>query len=222
MREWQAESSIIPPDEGSEEATEASSIAANEPVHEGFDEDLEDAFYGINWDRLRGYIKPFASQRGAKSWIYRHGYRVALLKDPNRIFFICRYCHRHKRIDAGCGGIYETTRSTSTAQRHCEESKPGHDHHPPGKLIPRVENSALRRLISSGRIDQDVANELSGFNTQRFRLALVSWLVENNHPLSELETPAFRQLMATANPEAEAAMWASHNSVTRYVLRLYD
>jgi hypothetical protein len=25
-----------------------------------------------------------------------------------------------------------------------------------------------------------------------------------------------------ANPEAESALWASHNSVSRYVVRLYD
>lgn len=47
-------------------------------------------------------------------------------------------------------------------------------------------------------------------------------LVENNHLRSEFESLAFRRLMAIANPETEAALWASHNSVSRYVLRLYD
>ncbi|KAF7445679.1 hypothetical protein PtrM4_054120 [Pyrenophora tritici-repentis] len=75
---------------------------------------------------------------------------------------------------------------------------------------------------NSGKVSQTAANELLGFNTQRFRMEAVSWLVENNHPLSEFESPAFRRLIAAANPQAEAALWASHVSVTRFVVRLYD
>jgi hypothetical protein len=57
---------------------------------------------------------------------------------------------------------------------------------------------------------------------QAFRLTAVSWLVENNHPLREFETPAFKALIAAANPEAAVSLWSSHASVTRYVMRLYD
>lgn len=72
------------------------------------------------------------------------------------------------------------------------------------------------------RLSRGVANHLSGFDIQQFRLATVGWLVENNHPLSKLEKPAFRALIKLANPLAERAVWASHNSVSAYVLRLYD
>ena len=68
---------------------------------------------------------------------------------------------------------------------------------------------------------QDVANELSNFSIQRFRLAAVGWLVDNNHPLSEFEKPAFRHMIAMANPEAEVAIWQNHQSVSQYVMRLY-
>jgi hypothetical protein len=50
----------------------------------------------------------------------------------------------------------------------------------------------------------------------------VRWLVENNHPLREFETPAFQQLIAAANPDAERALWASRTSVSSFVMRLYD
>jgi hypothetical protein len=63
-------------------------------------------------------------------------------------------------------------------------------------------------------VSQAVANELSNFNIQRFRLAAVGWLVDNNHPLSEFEKPAFRDMIAAANPQAEEALWQSHNSVS--------
>jgi hypothetical protein len=89
---------------------------------------------------------------------------------------------------------------------------------------PTNQESVLGRVLKDGklRVSQAVANEFSGFNTQRFRLAAVGWLVENNHPLSEFKSPAFRRLIAMASSEAEAALWTSHMSVSRYVLRLYD
>ncbi|KAI1559902.1 Dimer-Tnp-hAT domain containing protein, partial [Pyrenophora tritici-repentis] len=117
-------------------------------------------------------------------------------------------------------GIYETTLSTSSAQRHLELPKRGHGH---SKSAVAAKPTWLQRLLKDGNnsVSQKVANELAGFNTQRFRLAAVSWLVENNHPLSEFETPAFRRLLEAANPLAERALWTSHVSVSQYVARLY-
>jgi hypothetical protein len=46
-------------------------------------------------------------------------------------------------------------------------------------------------LITSVLVPQVVANELSNFNIQRFRLAAVKWLVDNNHSISKFEKLAF-------------------------------
>jgi hypothetical protein len=45
----------------------------------------------------------------------------------------------------------------------------------------------LERVLKESKlqVSQAVANEFSGFNTQRFKLAAVGWLIKNNHPLSE-------------------------------------
>lgn len=64
-------------------------------------------------------------------------------------------------------------------------------------------------------LTQGIANTLGNFDIQGFRLAAVTWLVENNHPLREFETPAFRRMLAFANPEAEDALWESRTSVSR-------
>ncbi|KAI0603858.1 hypothetical protein TUN205_11899, partial [Pyrenophora tritici-repentis] len=63
--------------------------------------------------------------------------------------------------------------------------------------------------MTEGGVDvpQGVANELGNFDVQRFRYAAVTWLVDNNHPLREFETPAFRQMIEFANPEAADALW---------------
>jgi hypothetical protein len=82
----------------------------------------------------------------------------------------------------------------------------------PGKQRTRTQ-TPRQCLLHAGTINQSTANELSGFNTQRFRLTAVGWLVENNHSLSEFESPAFQQLLKAANAEAAAALWTSHYSV---------
>ena len=78
-------------------------------------------------------------------------------------------------------------------------------------------------MVKAGvSVSQAVANELAGFNLQQFRLAAVGWLVDNNHPISEFEKPAFRDMISAANPEAEGALWRCHKSVSQYIMRLYD
>ena len=69
---------------------------------------------------------------------------------------------------------------------------------------------------------QDVANELSSFNQQRFRLAAVMWLVDNNHPLREFSLLSFREIIELANLAAAAALWTSYNSVSAFIIKLFS
>ncbi|KAI1663810.1 hypothetical protein L13192_12207 [Pyrenophora tritici-repentis] len=152
LRESQAKDAIVAPAEGSEEATAALSKAADEATDKGFDAHLKDSFENINWSRLPQYIKPLASQRHRKSWIYRYSYRVALLKNLARLYFVCRYCHEHKYIDASRGGIFETTRSPSAAARHLEERRSSHSYYAPRKAPVAVQKSFLRRVLKDSTI----------------------------------------------------------------------
>jgi hypothetical protein len=93
LRESQPEDAIEAPADDSSEAAAATTGDDDTSDASGFDGDLEDDFDGINWQRLPLYYKPVASQTARKSWIYRHGYRVALLANPRQLFFVCRYCH---------------------------------------------------------------------------------------------------------------------------------
>jgi hypothetical protein len=168
---------------------------------------------------------PLASQTQRKSWVYRHGYRVALLADPTKIFFVCRYCHQRGYTNTRRGGVYITTDSTSTAARHLKQTRPGHNLVAPGRAVRATvtTSSWLRQAFKSGyTVPQSLANVAGSFDVHAFRFTAVSWLVENNHSLREFETESFRVLIKAANPEAAASLWASRTSVSRYVLRLYD
>ncbi|KAA8615108.1 hypothetical protein PtrSN002B_011378 [Pyrenophora tritici-repentis] len=190
-------------------------------MDEALDGDFEDNYEGIDWDRLPRFIKPPTTSRRTPSWIYRHGYRVVLRSDMTTTYFICKFCHIHKYIDAGLAGVYPSA-ATTAAARHLCENRPGHSHTPPGKLRVACDSPLRRMLMTGVSVPQVVANELSNFNVQRFRLAAVAWLVDNNQSISEFEKSAFREMIAAANPQAEAALWQSHRSVSVYVMRLYN
>ena len=57
------------------------------------------------------------------------------------------------------------------------------------------------------KVSQAVANKLiGGFNVTRFRQLAIDWLIKNTYPLREFKTPAFRNLIAAANPKAERVL----------------
>lgn len=206
LRDAIPEDSIQPPAEGSRAATEATSEAIESEDDGSFDEEFADNFDGIDWKRLPRFMKPLRTLKRNKSWVYQYGYRVASLREPNRTYFVCKYCHQRKIF---CTYL-EVTKSTSNAINHLAQKLPGHGYDRRGKLDPAAlpqGQTTLKMMAASGvKVPQSVANELGNFDVQRFRYAAVTWLVDNNHPLREFETPAFRQMIEFANPEAADAL----------------
>jgi hypothetical protein len=209
VRESQPEAAIEAPVEASEAAIIASE-AGESSSKDGFDARFADNFDGIDWDRLKRYMKPVATQKHRKSWIYRYGYRVALLNLPKRIFFVCKYCHQHKIIEAGGSGVFEVSKATTSASTHLGQPIKGHNVTAAGVKtavqMPGGQKSLAQFFKSGVEVSQDTANELGNFNVQQFRLAAVLWLVDNNHSLREFDSETFRAMIRFANPEAEAAL----------------
>jgi hypothetical protein len=59
--------------------------------------------------------KPLRTSKRKKSWVFKYGYRVAMLRDPARTYWICKHCHQHR--------VYsfkplEVTKSTTAAITH--------------------------------------------------------------------------------------------------------
>jgi hypothetical protein len=218
--------------EGSAAATEASddlfdgavdAVDGAEGVMEGLDRFADD-FTGIDWVRLPGLMKPLSQPTRKKSWVYDHGYRCVMEKAPKRVFFICRICHQSKVIDRGGPGKYEVTDAITTPATHLRKH---HNITPSGRIseesvIPNGQRSVRQMFTSGSPLPRSVANRIGNFDAQGFRMAAVSWLIRNNHPLHEFGTPAFKEMMEFANPEAARALWASHNSVSRFVMKVYS
>jgi hypothetical protein len=207
-------------------ASEIVEVGDNNDEGDSETEPLGDNYDGIDWPRLPDLQKCAVTLKRGGSWIYRYGYRCQSRKNPSRVFFVCRYCHQHKLIDMGKPGKYDITVATTSAAAHLKKLTRGHGYNKQGKIQPELrgtQESLVQHLMRKGvEISQEAANEMEGFNVQGFRTRAVHWLLENNHPLREFETPAFRELIAFANPLAEANLWKNHQSVTRFVLSQYD
>ncbi|KAI1678180.1 hypothetical protein KJE20_11788 [Pyrenophora tritici-repentis] len=132
LRESRAEETIIPPPEGSEHATVAASGAASEAVDEGF-------------------VWPPTSLSNRASWVYSHGYRIALRSNVAKVTWICHYCYKHKFTTVG-RGIHNVSQSPSAPARHLGEDKKVHGLKPPSKrttVAPRKE-TLLERALQKG------------------------------------------------------------------------
>jgi hypothetical protein len=220
LRNAVPEAAIVAPVEASGVATAASTAIYEGEEEVEFDEGIADNFEGIDWDRLSRFMMPLQTQKRMKSWVYNYGYRLTLRSNTKKTFWLCRICHQRKKVGYG---LVDTTYATSTASRHlgkdCLITKDGKE--APKQL--QGGQKSIEMLMNSGvRVSQQVANEAGHFDVQAFRIAAVSWLVNNNIALSEFEKPAFRLMLQFANPEAKRALWMSANSVSRFVLRLYN
>ncbi|KAG9383840.1 Dimer-Tnp-hAT multi-domain protein [Pyrenophora tritici-repentis] len=195
------EDSIVQPLAFSSAATEAS-VEEDSAVSVDFRD-----FEGVDWSRLKGKA----------SWIFQHGWRVWKegTHHPDELYFVCKYCHIHKLPN----GVHRVTKSTTAANGHLQLDKPGHRLSKDGPILSKPlrkhgQQSLRQAALSGVKFSLEAYKTIGNFDVQEFRQAAALWLVDNNRPLREFETPAFRKMIRLANPEAEAALWRSHNSVS--------
>ena len=86
--------------------------------------------------------------------------------------FVCKFCYIYKYINARLTSVYLLAATTAAARYFCK-NRPSYSYTLPGKSRV-IYNSPLRcMLMTSVSVLQAVANELSNFNIQRFRLTAV-------------------------------------------------
>jgi len=97
------------------QSSAAPTIAISNIVDESAYERFVDNYDDIEWSQLPRYCKTLRTQKHKKSWVFQYGYRVSLLHDTSRIYWVCKYCHTHK---SPMNHILEVTKSTSNALTH--------------------------------------------------------------------------------------------------------
>jgi hypothetical protein len=164
LRDAILEAALQLPIEGSSRAATEGTNEVVESEDEELDEEFVDDFEGIDWTRLPRFTKPLRTLKRTKSWVFQHGYRVALLRNPQRTYFVCKYCHQRK---IPCT-IPEVTRSTSNAINHLSQPLAGHRFDRKGQLTkPTLTHgqTTLRMIANAGvKVSQEVANEIGNFD----------------------------------------------------------
>ncbi|RYN64908.1 hypothetical protein AA0119_g11475 [Alternaria tenuissima] len=199
--EPQPEAEIAAPTEGSHAGT--GSIADDAGAGAGrstWETDGADHFDGIDWERLKQYMKPVKAPTGKK-----------------------RYCHSHKVFG---GGLYDITRATSAAATHLRKAARGHglsdDFDVKSSIAYGQGQLSLQQAVDGGvELFQEAVNVFGYFNVQQFQLASVLWLVDNNMPMEIISRQSTRDMIKFANPEAESALWRSPRSVATHAMRLF-
>jgi hypothetical protein len=121
---------------------------------------------------------------------------------PDHMAVPVSYRHQHKITGRG---QYNVTDATSAAANHLKQRIRSHEYNEQGIIEgPSTRGgqlSVIQSLQFQGvNVPQRVANEFEGFDGQVFRDIAVNRVVENNHPLREVETEAFRAMIKLANP----------------------
>lgn len=181
----------------------------------------ETNYDGIDWERLKAFQRPFKALERNPSFIYKHGYRLQH-RYNKRMFWECAYCHQHSIS----GGRFDITTATSAAKRHLAENKAGHGYDKRGAITFETRKrkaSVLELLQEKHSVSQKLANDfIDRFDAKDFKQAVIDWITANNHPLREIETPAFRAMIGAANPDAEHCIWKNHQSVRNHILCDYE
>ena len=86
LRHLLPNNAINPPTKGSRAATEASTEASDNYDGGELDSRFEDRHDGLDWAHIPRFMKPLRTLKGRKSWVFEHGYRLALIANPQRTF----------------------------------------------------------------------------------------------------------------------------------------
>jgi hypothetical protein len=129
------------------------------------------------------------------------------INQPTRPFWVCKYCHIHKALPV----VIDCSKATSSAAAHLAQPIKGHHLYRTGFMTPlKLLNGqlSLRAAMSTGfEISQATANAMGSFDVQRFRHALVLWLLDNNLPMELISKAITRELFKLINGEVERALW---------------
>ena len=82
--------------------------------------------------------------------------------------------------------------------------------------------TVLQEIQEKHHVSQDVANALlETFNPKCFKMAIVNFILLNNHLLCEVETDAFHELIAATNHDAVHHIPMNHQTVRDWALNDY-
>ena len=175
----------------------------------------------LDWTRLKGYTVP-SDDRKIESGVWLQGHRL-YKASSDRYYWLCRQCHQQRRFKKNTihEALYVADRSTSGAIQHLREV---HKVDQNGERLQPKRKGAIDDYCRMDGYDDAAAvdNTLAAaFDQHHFKGLLYDWVICNNVPFEQLESPQLRRLLTYLNPRASAHI-PSSTTASRTVAILYD
>ena len=174
----------------------------------------------IDWKRLKGYNIP-SDDAGVKSGVWEQGWRL-WQPEQDRYWWLCRRCHLAKRSrPSNKEALYIADSNTSGPIHHL---KAAHSVDKNGDIIDKKRKGVIDDYYrieghnDAAAVDNTLA---AAFDHHQFKALLYNWVIANNVPFEQLESPQFKRLIGYLNPRAERHIPAA-NTASRTVAICYD
>ena len=189
--------------------------AADSPLHD------ESTYKGIKWNVLQGFVIPSEDAR-MDSGIWPQGYRLFQPR-TGRYWWLCRRCHDAGRTKTGTTKqvLYVADKATSGPIAHLKEV---HMVTKGGDVVAQKRKGTMDDYYQQDGHDSEAAREnttAATFDQYHFRALLYTWIINNNIPFDQLDSPSLRQLLTSLHPRAGRNI-PSAATVSRMLATLYD
>ena len=179
------------------------------------------AYTAVDWTRLKGYIIP-SDDADLTSGIWTQGWRL-FHPATDRYWWLCKQCHLSKRTRGNTlkEVVYLADRTTSGPIQHLRTV---HKIDTSGKSTEKKRKRCLDDYCRQGGYDElaEVDNTLAAaFEQHHFKALFYDWVIANNVPFEQLDTPSFHHLLTYLNPRCERHI-PSSSTASRTVAILYD
>ena len=181
----------------------------------------ESAYKGIRWNLLKGLVMPSDDTR-MESGIWPQGYRLFEPKSGHYLW-LCRRCHTIGRTKKGSLSqvLYQVDKATSGRIAHLEGV---HAIDKEGVPITKKRKGTIDDYCQQDGYDNEAARENTRavtFDQYHFQALLYEWIIINNIPFQQIESPSLRQLLAALHPRAGRNMPCA-TTVSTTLESLYD
>jgi hypothetical protein len=158
-------------------------------------------------------------KRKRTSWVSDYGtYLVEVNEryEKKKIWWSCNLCDTAKKIQ-----LYAAS-STNAADGHLRQEHGAHaqsqsltDDEDNGAKRPRYDVLAMQRLAAQG-------NLVPRPKAESFKALLLKWIVEQNLPLTAVESDTFRDLLCLLSKEIDAYLPLSGDTIHNWIMTEFD
>jgi hypothetical protein len=157
-------------------------------------------------------------KRKRTSWVSDYGTYLVEVSDKyekKKIWWSCNLCDTAKKIQ-----LYAAS-STNAADGHLRQEHKAHtqsqstDQEINSSKRPRHDVLAMQRLAAQG-------NLIPRPKAESFKALLIKWIVEQNLPLTAVESDTFRDLLCLLSKEVDAYLPLSGDTIHNWIMTEFD